>query len=197
MAPPSPSNPGESGGGGGGTPPNTGENCEEPEGNLEGVTVECDEEEEEEGPGDRLCISSFGNISGDSENSFWQGNLNGLRFENGQSINQFSFYFALSNGISDFAMNRIQEETIMNTVGSGSALDYLLERFPDIISSGDLFSRVENGNVYWYFSKYGAQRILQYASNAAAFGVINTVPQPHNPLNSNTKIYFIDYLINL
>ncbi|WP_332914711.1 hypothetical protein, partial [Algoriphagus boritolerans] len=29
-----------------GTPPNTNENCEMPEGNLEGVTVECEEEEE-------------------------------------------------------------------------------------------------------------------------------------------------------
>jgi hypothetical protein len=193
MAPPTPGDSG-GGGGGGGTPPSTGTECEQPEGNLQGVTVECDEEEEEEeGPGDRLCISSFGNISGGSENSFWQGNLNGLRFENGQSINQFSFYFSLSNGISDFAMNRIQPSTIMNRIGSGSALDYLLERFPDIISSGDLYSRVENGNVYWYFSKYGAQRILQYASNAAAFGVIRTVPQAHNPLNSNTKKYFIDY----
>jgi hypothetical protein len=81
----------------------------------------------------------------------------------------------------------------MNRVGSGSALDYLLERFPDIISSGDLYLRVENGNGYWYFSKYGAQRILQHASNAAAFGVIQTVPQAQNPLNSNTKKYFIDY----
>ncbi|SEG52475.1 glycoside hydrolase family 19 protein, partial [Algoriphagus boritolerans] len=44
----SPAAPGDSGGGGGGggTPPNTNENCEMPEGNLEGVTVECEEEEE-------------------------------------------------------------------------------------------------------------------------------------------------------
>jgi hypothetical protein len=45
-----PAAPGDSGGGGGGggTPPSTGTECEQPEGNLQGVTVECDEEEEEE-----------------------------------------------------------------------------------------------------------------------------------------------------
>lgn len=45
MAPPTPGDPG-GGGGGGGTPPSTSEECEQPEGNLQGVTVYCDEEEE-------------------------------------------------------------------------------------------------------------------------------------------------------
>ncbi|RAI85778.1 hypothetical protein LV83_03554 [Algoriphagus yeomjeoni] len=191
MAPPTPGDTG-GGGGGGGDPTPTDEECEVPEGNLEGVTVDC-EEEEEEGPGDRLCINSFGNISGGSDNSFWEGNLNGVKFENGQSINQFDFYFALSNGISDFAMNYEHSGTIINTAGSGSAIDYLLQFFPDIILSGDLYSRSENGGTYWYFTKYGAERILQFSANASALGVIQTVPQPHNPLNTNTKAYFVEY----
>ncbi|MBN7811052.1 hypothetical protein J0A68_08800 [Algoriphagus sp. H41] len=45
LAPPS-TDPGSNGGGGGGTPPNTDGECEEPEGNLEGVTVDCYEEHE-------------------------------------------------------------------------------------------------------------------------------------------------------
>jgi hypothetical protein len=36
-------------------------------------------------------------------------------------------------------------------------------------------------------------KILQFAANAAALGVIQTVPQPHNPLNTNTKTFFVNY----
>lgn len=45
MAPPTPGDTG-GGGGGGGDPTPTDEECEVPEGNLEGVTVDCDEDEE-------------------------------------------------------------------------------------------------------------------------------------------------------
>jgi hypothetical protein len=179
-SPPPPVLVGEGWGGGGGTTPPEDDPCEVSDENIIGLRVDCEEEEEEISPSDRMCIISFGNISGGSENSYWQGNLNDLKFENGQSLNQFSFYFALSNGISDFAMNMDQIGTIINTNGSGSALEYLIQYFPDMISSGDLYSRIENGSKYWYFSKNGAQRILQFAANAAALGVIQTVPQPHN-----------------
>jgi hypothetical protein len=64
---------GGGGGGGGGTPPSTGEDCEMPEGNLEGVTVECGEDWDEDKAIEKI-EQLYGAVN-DCEKSFIRSNF--------------------------------------------------------------------------------------------------------------------------
>lgn len=105
----------------------------------------------------------------------------------------------MTNGISDLVMNNDLGGNIVNTNGGESPLEYILQFKPDIISNGDLYFRYESDGKNWYFTKNGAQEILQLTANLASIGIMSNflreASNPANPLVKQTyKQYFNDFL---
>jgi hypothetical protein len=173
---------GGSGSGGGGVEPC---NLDNPDCFDSGSTILIEVVE----PADRLCIDSFNGFQGGSQNSFWHANVNGLTFEKNPTANIFNAYFSLTNGISDLAMNTPHDGSVLRV--TYSPLEFLQATLPELFRNGDIYSRMENGQKYWYFTKYGAQRIAQWSSNMAAGEVYLSVPSPE--INPATKGQFVTY----
>jgi len=113
-----------------------------------------------------------------------------ITFENGTYANKFNAGFSLANGITDVVMNSWQTNSSMGY--QGTALDYLHDTFSGLFSSGDIYSQYESdGKKYWYFSKYAAQRISQWAFTMASTEVIASIPDPAMP-GLTTKSLFIE-----
>jgi hypothetical protein len=132
-------------------------------------------------PGDKLCSGSLTFKAG-AQNSFWETNVTGLRFENGQTVNEFNAYFNLVNGISDAAMHNI-----FTNSATGISAYTALQQIPalqGLLSNGDVYSQTTNGQLFWYFNHHAAQVISGWAANFAALTVSLEIPDPANPLNS-------------
>ncbi|MCH7397204.1 hypothetical protein MM236_04350 [Belliella sp. DSM 107340] len=137
-----------------------------------------------EAPGEKLCSNSFNNFVAGSNNGFWHTNINGLRFENGQTSSSFNAYFQLANGIRNTQMNNID---YANTVVIGihkSPIELIYDIFPHLLNNSDIYPMtMSSGETNWFFSKNAVMEISRWASNHAASGVIATVPNPHLPEN--------------
>ncbi len=123
-------------------------------------------------PGDKLCSGSF-NLRTSDDNSFFETNMIGLKFEDGAgNVNSFNAYYDLHTGMTDYTMNQLIYPSPYGTgVPPKSALDYLHDFYPEFFTSGDLTSVWENGVKIWRFSKYAAQKIANRCSNTAGFSV--------------------------
>lgn len=131
-------------------------------------------------PGDKLCSGSF-NFQSGAQNSFWQTNLTGMRFENGQSINQFNAYVNLSNQISNAGMNF----TYPNSATGMSALQFIqsVPTLNNLIQQGHITSYFINQDKFWNFDHHAAQVISSYVANFAALTVLMEIPNAADPNN--------------
>ena len=129
-------------------------------------------------PFDGLCSSSFNLISG-NQNSYWETNLNGLKFESGPTqINSFSAYFFFPNEITDIAMNStIYPSPFGGSVDPKTALEYIQDFFPSLFSDGDIVKIWDAyiGKYVWRFNKFAVQEIAARFSNMASL-VVRTNP---------------------
>ncbi len=145
-------------------------NQEEVQAKVQAAWDEADETKNENNspsPGDRLCPSSFDFKNG-NENSFFEAHVTGLRFENGNTINQFGASYSLTNGITDKSMNAVPKD---DATGKGNTpLDNLKQIFPDLVGK-HISSNIEYGKKVWIFDKYAAQQIASWCSNVAAVSV--------------------------
>ncbi len=132
-------------------------------------------------PGDKLCNTSFQFKAG-TQDSFWETNMRGLRFENGQTTNDFDAYFFLANGILDANFRTTSPNSAL-----GISAYQALQEIPML--SGLLGTHIHSqvspsdGKIYWYFDHYAVQTISSWASNFASATVILEVPGAANPAN--------------
>ncbi|SHN24492.1 hypothetical protein [Chitinophaga sp. CF418] len=80
-------------------------------------------------------------------------------------------------------------------LGEGySAADYLASDpyFSDLFGSGDITTKYENGQKYWYFSEFAARYLTAYAFNLAAISIVaeSSSADAANPLNTMAQLEF-------
>jgi hypothetical protein len=123
-------------------------------------------------PGDKLCSVSF-NLRVSADNSFYETNMTGLKFEDAAgNVNTFSAFFDIHNGMTNLTMNTlVYPNPFPAGVPQKTALEYLTDVFPDLFSGGDITSVVESGQLVWRFSRYAAQKIVNRCSNLAGLDV--------------------------
>ncbi len=130
-------------------------------------------------PFDKLCFSSINFISG-SQNSYWETNVMGLKFEASVAqTNNFSAYYSLPNDITDAAMNLvIYPSPFGPNVPPKTALQYIEDFFPSLFDDGDIVKiwDVQISKYVWRFSKFATQKISVRCSNIAALIVRGEYP---------------------
>jgi hypothetical protein len=135
-----------------------------------GATYANNNEDPNLARGDKLCPNSF-NFKEGNDRSFFSTDMKGLKFESDKSTNTFNASFALTNGITDDAMNK--ELPPDNAYGKEETtpLDALKYFFKDLIKNGDIASKKVGNKTYWYFNKYAAQHIAASCANIAAMSI--------------------------
>ncbi|MCD2425903.1 hypothetical protein LQ567_24180 [Niabella pedocola] len=131
-------------------------------------------------PRDKLCPKTF-KFSKGNDNSYFKTNVRGLRFEtnNTQYNNVPNTLVSLSNGISDLVMNQTPPDDYFNR--DFSSLTYLEDFFPNLFASNDIFSKMEDGKKYWYFTDYAASKITAWCLDFAGQEVARMDRWASNP----------------